>query len=326
MMPWRTPARRLLFTMLALVWCGGAPAQAQDWAPTRGLRLIVPFTPGGTADLLGRLLAQHLSEAFGQSVVVDNRGGGGTVVATEALVHAAPDGYTLGMIASGYASNVTLMKTLPYNPATDIQPLTLLGRVSILIVVNPTVAARSILELIGLAQAAPLPYGSPGNGSGGHLAGELFKLQTGAHLTHVPYRGGGPAMNDLLNGQIPLLFNAFTSTLPFVQSGAFRAIAMTGLARVPALPDLPTVAESGYPGFEMYEWFGMALPATTPPEVARRLHPEIIRFLKRADIAERLTSQGVELVPQSPAEFGSYIAREIDRYRTLIQSAQITLE
>jgi tripartite-type tricarboxylate transporter receptor subunit TctC len=311
--------------MLALCAMAG-PTWAQGWAPTKSVRLIVPFTPGGTADLLGRLLAQHLTDALGQAVVVDNRGGGGTIIATEALVRATPDGHTIGMIASGYATNVTLVKTLSYNPHTDIQPLSLLGRVSILVVVNPKVEARTPAELVTLAQKSPLSYGSPGNGSGGHLAGELFKLKTGAPVIHVPYRGGAPAMQDLTSGQIPLLFNAFTSTLPFVQSGAFRAVAMTGAQRMPVLAQTPTLAESGYPGFEMYEWFGMALPAQTPPEIGRRFHTEITAFLKRADIADRLTQQGVELVPQTTAEFRDYIEREITRYRELIQSANITLE
>ncbi|MBV8169327.1 MAG: tripartite tricarboxylate transporter substrate binding protein, partial [Alphaproteobacteria bacterium] len=301
---------------------------AQGWAPTKSVRLIVPFTPGGTADLLGRLLAQHLTEALGQTVVVDNRGGGGTIIATEALVNAPADGHTLGMIASGYATNVTLVKKLSYNPHTDIQPLSLLGRVSILLVANPTLSARTPAELVALAYNAlvPLSYGSPGNGSGGHLAGALFQLKTGAPFVHVPYRGGAPAMNDLQSGQIPLLFNAFTSTLPFVQSGAFRAIAMTGAKRMPVLADTPTLAESGYPGFEMYEWFGMALPAHAPPEIGQRYYAEIIAFLKRPDVAERLTVQGVEVVPQSPAEFRGYIETEIARYRELIESVHITPE
>src|SRR4051812_4734288 len=187
----------LRWLAVALALCGAAPAGAQSWTPTKSVRLIVPFTPGGTADLLGRLLAQHLTDTLGQTVVVDNRGGGGTIIATEALVNAPADGHTLGMIASGYATNVTLVKKLSYNPHTDIQPLSLLGRVSILVVVNPKVEARTPAELVALARKGTLSYGSPGNGSGGHLAGELFKLKTGAPIVHVPYRGGAPAMQDL---------------------------------------------------------------------------------------------------------------------------------
>ena len=316
----------LALALCGATLCGATPAWSQGWTPTKSVRLIVPFTPGGTADLLGRLLAQHLTDALGQTVVVDNRGGGGTIIATEVLVHSPADGHTLGMIASGYATNVTLVKNLSYNPHTDIEPLSLLGRVSILMVVNPKVAARTPADLVALARQSPVSYGSPGNGSGGHLAGALFQLKTGAPFVHVPYRGGAPAMNDLQSGQIPLLFNAFTSTLPFVQSGTFRAIAMTGAARMPVLADTPTLAEQGYPGFEMYEWFGMALPAHTPPEVGRRYHAEITAFLKRPEVAERLTAQGVELVPQSPAAFRGYIETEIVRYRELIESAHITPE
>ncbi len=316
--------KRLIATVL-LILATIAPAAAQ-WAPSKSVRLIVPFTPGGTADLIGRLLAQHLTDKLGQSVVVDNRGGGGTIIATEALVHAPPDGHTIGMIASGYASNVTLVKNLSYNPHTDIQPLTLLARVSILVVVHPGLAAKTVSDLVALSKTEPLAYGSPGNGSGGHLAGELFRLKTEAPIAHVPYRGGGPAMNDLVGGQIKLLFNAFTSTLPFVQSGQFRALAMTGQARMPVLADVPTMIEAGYPGFEMYEWFGMALPAGTPPEIGARYHPEIVAFLKRSDIAEKLTAQGVEIVPQTPAEFGGYIESEIARYKDLITTANIKLE
>ena len=321
----RTVLAGVLLGAGAVVTAG--PASAQEWAPTRPMRFIVPFPPGGTADLLGRLLAQHLSERLGQPVVVENRGGAGTLIATEALIRSAPDGHTVGLIASPHASNATLAKNLSFDPIKDIQPLTLVGRVSLLLVVHPGVKANSLQELIALAREQPgsIHFGSSGIGMGNQIAGELLKLKLKLDLVHVPYRGGGPAMNDLVGGQIQMMFNAFPSTLPLVQSGRFRALAITGEQRSPSLPNVPTLAEAGVPGLDIYEWFGLVAPAGTPPEATRRLHAETIGFLERPDIKDRLKKQDVEIVQQTPEEFRAFIQQEIERYREIIVSANIKL-
>ncbi len=321
----RRARRWTAFAFLVLATLCTAPAAAQEWAPTRPMKFIVPFPPGGTADLLGRLLAQHLSDSLGQPVVIENRGGAGTLIATEALIRSAPDGYTIGLIASPHASNATLVKNLSFNPITDIQPMTLVGRTSLLLVVHPGVKANTVQELVALAKATPgsVQYGSSGAGMGNQIAGEILKLRTQAEFTHIPYRGGAPAMNDLVAGQITMMFNAFASTLPQVQAGKFRALAITGAKRSPILPDVPTMAEAGVPDLEIYEWFGLVGPAAMPPEATKRIHAETIRFLQRPDIKARLADQGVEMIEQTPDQFRDFIRQEIERYRDIIVRANI---
>jgi tripartite-type tricarboxylate transporter receptor subunit TctC len=325
-MGYRTHARRAvalaLFTLVSLFAQG---ATAQEWAPIRPMRLIVPFPPGGTADLLGRLLGQHLSDALGQPVVIENRGGAGTLIATEMLIRSPADGYTIGLIASPHASNATLAKNLSFDPIRDIQPMTLVGRTSLLLVVNPSVKANTVQELVALAKSKPgaIHFGSSGTGMGNQIAGELLKLRTETDLVHIPYRGGGPAMNDLVAGQIEMMFNAFASTLPLVQAGKFRALAITGAKRSPILPDVPTMAEAGVRDLEIYEWFGLVAPAGTPADAVRRIHGETIRFLQRADIKARLADQGVEMIEQTPDQFRDFIRQEIERYRDIIVKANI---
>ena len=322
----RTFGRRAIaFALFAFVSTFANAVAAQEWAPTRAMKFIVPFPPGGTADLLGRLLAQHLAEALGQPVVIENRGGAGTLIATEMLIRSAPDGHTIGLIASPHASNATLAKNLSFDPIRDIQPMTLVGRTSLLLVVHPGVKANTVQELVALAKSAPgtIQYGSSGIGMGNQIAGELLKLRTQTELTHIPYRGGGPAMNDLVAGQIAMMFNAFASTLPQVQAGNFRALAITGAKRSAILPDVPTRAEAGVPDLEIYEWFGLVGPAGMPAEATRRIHAETIRFLQRPDMKARLAEQGVEMVEQTPDEFRDFIAREIKHYRDIIVRAKI---
>jgi tripartite-type tricarboxylate transporter receptor subunit TctC len=321
----RLAARTVALALFALVSLFVTAAPAQEWAPTRPMRLIVPFPPGGTADLLGRLLGQHLSDALGQPVVIENRGGAGTLIATETLIRSTPDGYTIGLIASPHASNATLVKNLSFNPITDIQPMTLVGRTSLLLVVHPSVKANTVRELVALAKEKPgaLHFGSSGTGMGNQIAGELLKLRAGVDLVHIPYRGGGPAMNDVVAGQIEMMFNAFASTLPLVQAGKFRALAITGAKRSPILPDVPTMAEAGVPDLEIYEWFGLVGPAGMPPEATKRIHAETIRFLQRPDIKARMADQGVEMIEQTPDQFRDFIKQEIERYRDIIVRANI---
>ena len=315
---------RALVALLALGAAGAA--LAQEWAPTRSMRIIVPFAPGGTTDILARLLAQNLTESLGQSVVVENRSGGNTVIATEALVRAPADGYTLGIIATPFVVNNTLGKSLPYHPVNDIQPLTLLGRISLVLVEHPSVKADSPRDIVALAQTQHLNLGSGGNGTASHLAGALFKLRTKGNFTHAPYRGGAPAMNDLLSNQIQFMFNAVGSTLPYIKSGRFRALAVTGSRRSLALPEVPTMAEAGFPDFELYEWFGLILPANTPPEVGQRLGREIAQFVRRPDILAKAEGLGLELVQQTPSEFRQYLEDETKRVREIVRDGKIQLD
>jgi tripartite-type tricarboxylate transporter receptor subunit TctC len=313
--------------LAGIVLLGGAtlPATAQEWTPTRPLRIIAPFAPGGTADILARQLAQSLTQSLGQSVVVENRSGGNTVIATEALIRAAPDGYTLGIISTPFYVTAALMKSLPYNPA-EVQPLTLLGRISLVLVTHPSVKADTPRDLVALGQAAPLNMGSGGNGTASHLAGALFKLRTNGRFTHVPYRGGGPAMNDLIGGQFQFMFNAVGSTLPFIRSGKFRPLAVTGSKRSSALPDVPTMAESGFPDFDLYESFGLVLPPNTPPEVGQRLGREVAKFVRSPEMQKKADALGLELVDQSPAEYKQTIDAEMKRIGDIVRGAKIEIE
>jgi tripartite-type tricarboxylate transporter receptor subunit TctC len=309
----------------ALLCATAVPATAQEWTPTRPLRVIAPFAPGGTADILARQLAQSLTQSLGQSVVVENRSGGNTVIATDAVVHAAPDGYTLGIISTPFYVTAALMKNLPYNPA-DVQPLTLLGRIPLVLVTHPSVKAETPRDLVALSQTAPLNMGSGGNGTASHLAGALFKLRTNGRFTHVPYRGGGPAMNDLIGGQFQFMFNAVGSTLPFVRSGKFRALAVTGNKRSSVLPEVPTMAEAGFADFDLYESFGLVLPPGTPTEIGQRLGREVAKFVRSPEMQKKAEALGLELVDQSSAEYKQTIEIEMKRIGDIVRGARIEIE
>lgn len=302
-----------------------AAETAAEWAPTRPVRIIAPFAPGGTADILARMLAQNMTEPLGQSVVVENRSGGNTVIATDAVVRASPDGHTIGMISTPFFVTAALMKNLPYSPAA-VQPLALLGRISLVLVINPAVRAQSPRDLVTLAQEKPLNYGSGGNGTASHLAAALFQLRTGGRFTHIPYRGGGPAMNDLLGGQFPFMFNAVGSTAPFIKSGRFRALAVTGAKRSTALPDVPTMAEAGFADFEFYEFFGLVLPPNTPPEVGQRLAREVSKFVRSPDMQQKADTLGLDLVDESAEDFRKYLESGMKRVGDIVRGANIQIE
>ena len=327
-------ARRFIRTRLALLaWSGliaasfVTPLSAQDWAPTNLVRIISNQAPGGTTDILCRVLAQHLSEALGQSVVVENRPGAGGAVGTQILASARADGHTIGNINSSHASNATLIKNLPFDPVKDIQPLTLLGQSSNILMVNLSLPVHSVQDLIKLAKAKPgtIHFGSSGIGISNHFAGEMLKLQAGVNIIHVPYKGGAQAMADVAAGHIPMMFNGFAAALPMVQSGKLRALAVTSVQRSPILPDVPTMMESGLPAFEISEWYGLALPAGTPPAAIRRLYTEIAKIMRRPDVLERLTALGIQVSTPTPERFTEFVLSEIKRYRELIQSAKIEI-
>ncbi|MGZ8263885.1 MAG: Bug family tripartite tricarboxylate transporter substrate binding protein [Burkholderiales bacterium] len=297
-------------------------ADAQTAYPARPIRFIVPFTPGGSGDIFARPVAQKMSEAMGQQVVVENRPGSGGVIGTEAAAKAAPDGYTIMMgLTANVAVNPSLYPKLPYDPLRDFAPVTLVAAAPYVLVVPPSLPARNVKELIALARPKPgdLAYASLGSGSMGHLSGELFASMAGVKLLHVPYKTLGQLIPDLISGQVQLFFLGVASAQPHVRSGKLRAVAVSGAKRSPALPQVPTVSESGVKGFEVTGWYGVFVPAGTPPELIARLHKEIVRALAMPDVRERLSSEGAELVGNSPREFDAFVRSELVKWAKVVK-------
>jgi tripartite-type tricarboxylate transporter receptor subunit TctC len=306
---------------------GLARAQAPDY-PSRPLRLVVPYPPGASTDQLGRMVAQKLSQAFGQSVVVENRAGASGNIGTEAVAKAAPDGYTivLGTDAT-HAANAHFMAAPTFDPLRDFTPLTMAAANPIVLVVNPSVPAATLRELLDYGRANPdrFAYGSSGTGSPHHLAGELLRQQTGVPFTHVSYRGGSPAVNDVLGGQIPMVFASLVTVLPMIKAGRLRAIAITQSTRYAGLPDVPTVGET-VPGFEMNSWLGFFGPAGLPEPVTRRLSQELVRALRDPDTQSRLDAGGLIVVANTPAEFAAQVRKDFEQRGRLIRAANIKPE
>ena len=303
------------------------PAQAQSW-PSRPIRIILPNPPGGTNDILARMLQVPLQEILGQPIVVENRAGGSNIIATDAIVRSPPDGYTIGTIISVHASNVALQPKLPYDSIKDITPIAFLGYVGNIVVVHPAVKANSMQELIALAKANPgtIHHGSSGIGTSQHFSGELLKLRTGAEFVHVPYRGGGPAINDLLGGHIQMMFGNFTSILPHVRAGTVRPLAVTAGNRSPVFPDLPTVAEAAnLPGFAVTEWYAVIGPAGLPQEIVDKLNAAFYDALKRPDIAPKLRDQGIEVEFMTPTRLREFINAEIAKLGDIATRANMRL-
>ncbi len=295
--------------------------------PTKPVRLIVPFGAGGPGDAIGRMIGKKLTESFGQPVVIDNRSGATTIIGTEIAAKSPPDGHTLLLISTTHAVNPSLFKKLPYDPIKDFAPITLITATPFMLGVHPSVPTSSVAELIALARNKPgtLNYGSSGAGSSIHLTTELLKAAANIQLTHVPYKGSGPAFIDLIGGQIQLLFSSTVSTLPHVKSGKVRGLAITSLKRAVALPDIPTIAET-YAGFESSSWFGLLTPAKTPPTVIDRLLKDTRTALKSNEVNQALRSQGAEPGGLSSAEFGAYFQAEIKKWAGVVKSAGIQLD
>ena len=295
--------------------------------PTKPVRLIVPFGAGGPGDAIGRMIGKQLTESFGQPVVIDNRSGATTIIGTEIAAKSPPDGHTLLLISTTHAVNPSLFKKLPYDPIKDFAPITLITATPFMLGVHPSVPTSSVAELIALARNKPgtLNYGSSGAGSSIHLTTELLKAAANIQLTHVPYKGSGPAFIDLIGGQIQLLFSSTVSTLPHVKSGKVRGLAITSLKRAVALPDIPTIAET-YAGFESSSWFGLLTPAKTPPTVIDRLLKDTRTALKSNEVNQALRSQGAEPGGLSSAEFGTYFQAEIKKWAGVVKSAGIQLD
>jgi len=313
------------FLSLGLVIGSMTSVLAQGY-PNKSIRIIVPFPPGGGNDVIGRIIAQKLTERLGQQVVVDNRAGANGIVGLQALMQAPPDGYTIAVAAAGpMAVNPSLYEKLPYDSLKDFSYITNMVIFPLILVTHPSVPAKTTQDLINLAKAKPkqLFYGTPGSGNSAHLAGELLNSSANVQTVHVPYKGQGPAMADLVAGQVQMMFASIPSVLPQVKSGQVNAIAMGSAKRVPSLPEIPTLSESGVPGFEAYSWAGMLAPAKTPKEIIARLNKEIVDILKQKDVADKLNQQGALPVGDSPEQFAAYVKAEIDKWGAVIKSANI---
>ncbi|NDP42504.1 MAG: tripartite tricarboxylate transporter substrate binding protein [Aromatoleum sp.] len=316
-------ARALAFACLALAAALPSLAPAQTPAfPSKPVKLVVPFPPGGPLDVIGRSIAQKLTEAWGQSVVVDNRPGAGGNIGADLVAKSPPDGYTVVMGAlSTHAVNPSLYPTMPYDAVRDFAPITLVATTPNVLVINPSLPVNSVKELIAYAKANPgkLSFGSGSNGSAGHLAGELFKVDAGVDMVHIPYKGGAPAMQGLLAGDTQLMFDNLANSMPQVKAGKLKALAVTTGQRSKMVPELPTMAEAGVPGFDIATWFGLLAPAGTPPEVIARWNADVVKILNAQDMRERLTAQGAEAAPTSPAEFAVFIGRELAKYARIVK-------
>ncbi len=309
-------------TLLAA--CG--PAFGQSAYPVKPIRLVVPFVPGGSTDLIARLMGQKLDEVLGQQVVVENRAGAGGNIGVEYVAKSPPDGYTLifGHVGT-FGFGPSLYQKLPYDPVKDFAPVVLFAMVPNMLVVHPALPAKSVKDLIGLAKAHPgqLNYGSSGNGSASHLATEYFKLLTKTNITAIPYKGTGPLVTDLIAGQTSLTITGVPPLYPFVQSGRLRGLAVGSVKRLALLPALPTIAEAGVPGYESSTWFGPLAPAKTPREIVVKLNTELMKILQRPDVKARFAAEGIEALGSTPEEFGTYIKAEIERWGRVIKAAGV---
>ena len=312
----------LMTATLGLLLAAGG-VHAQQKYPTKPIRMIVPFPSGGQTDIVARMLAQKLTDAFKQTVVVDNRPGGGGTIGAEIAVRANPDGYSLIMVSTSYAANAALYK-LPYDPLNDVVPIALIGEIANLVVVHPAGPAKSVKELIAYDKANPgkLNYGSGGTGSGTHLATELFNQMAGTKLTHVPYKGAGAGLSDLLGGQIQLIFGGLPVMIPHVKSNRLRGIAVTSAKRSNAVPDIPTVAET-VPGYEAVSWAAVLGPKALPKDIVARWNREIERILQLSDVKERMAADGLEPVGGSPERFREVLHRDVAKWQKVVKIAGI---
>jgi tripartite-type tricarboxylate transporter receptor subunit TctC len=320
-------AAALVAAILAQPVAHGAQSAAQF--PTKPVRLVIPFPPGGGNDLLGRAFAERLGQRLGQAMIADNRGGASTAIAAELVARAPADGHTLLLatiatlaVLPGFKAN------LPYDPVKDFDPVSLISASPYLLVVNPGVPVKSVKELIAMAKSKPgqINYASPGHGTMNHLTFELFKAASGADLTHVPYKGTGPALADVLGGHVGVMFASTSSVRPLVISGKLRALGISTVKRSPAMPDVPPIAESGVPGFDASSWAGLVVPRGTPAAIIARLNAEVIAVVRQGDLREHLESQGYVLQTSTPQEFAAHIRTELVRYRKLIKGAGLTVE
>jgi tripartite-type tricarboxylate transporter receptor subunit TctC len=310
---------------LAVLTMTFAAAQAQSW-PSQNIRLVVPFPPGGSTDVLARKLAEGLRERLGQTVIVENRPGAGGTIGSEFVAKSAPDGYTLLMGVTGsHGVAPSLYPNLGYQPLRDFAPISLLVSAPLVLVVNPEVPAKTLKDFIALAKTQPdtLTYGTPGNGTSMHLTGVTFDLQAGTKLVHVPYKGSAGALTDLLSGQIKTMFGDLLVVLPQIRAGKINALAVTSKTRNPLLPDVPTMAEAGLPGFEVLSWQGLFAPAGTPPAVVERLGKEVRAVMESKDVKEFFAAQGFLVGASTPAEFTGFVGSEVKRWSEIVKAGNV---
>ncbi len=319
-----------LVVAVALVLAGLAmPVAAQTSYPTKLVKIVVPFPAGGTTDILARILAQRMTEAWKQPFVVENRPGAGGNIGTDVVAKSAPDGHTLVMGTVGtHAINPSLYTKMPYDHVKDFAPISLVATVPNLLVVNPNVPAKSVKELIALAKAKPgqLSFASSGNGTSLQLSGELFKTMAGVDILHVPYKGSSPAVADLIGGQVSMMFDNMPSALPHVKAGKLRPLAVTTARRSPSAPDIPTIAEAGLPGYEASSWFCLLAPAGTPKEIVTKLSTEVAKILRQPDVKERLFSLGAEPVGNTPEQFAAFIKAETVKWAEVVKKSGAKLD
>ena len=307
---------------------GAARAQDAKSYPVKPVRFIVPFAPGGGVDIVARTVAQKLGDILGQQVIVDNRGGGGTIIGTELGARAAPDGYTLLFGSTTLAINPSLRKKLPYDTLKDLTPVTQAAFQPYVLAVHPGVPAKNVKEFVALAKAKPgsLTYGSPGLGSGSHLVAEFFALSTGTRTVHVPYKGSSLAMADLIGGQIQFTYGTILAVAPHVRSGKLRALAVSSAKRSAGLPEVPTIAEAGIPRFDATSWNGVFVPAGTPRPIIDKIHDGVVRALQSPEARERLTNDGAEPVGSTPEQFAAFVRAEMAKWGKVIKAAGLKVE
>lgn len=303
-----------------------AHAQHQSY-PTKPIRLILPYAPGGSTSVVGRMIGHKLTESWGQQVLADNRPGGGTQIGSELMVLSPPDGHTILLVTSTHTI-VPNLRRLPYDPIKDFAPVTTLTRTPFLLAIHPSLPAKGLRELISLAKSRPgqIDYSSSGAGTANHLAVELFSMTAGIKMNHIPYKGGGPAIIDLLGGQVQLHMNSPVNLIPHVKTGRIRGIAVTGDSRVVAIPETPTFAEAGLPGLDIINWFGILAPANTPKPIIEKLSAEIGKILRMPDIRETLLSQGMDAWPSEPEQFAALIRLELATFARIVKTANIKLD
>jgi tripartite-type tricarboxylate transporter receptor subunit TctC len=327
-MPALRPALIVQVAFASYILAAAAQSAFAQTYPTRPIRIICPYVAGGGSDFVARTIAQKLTDTVGQSVVVDNRPGGGTNIGAELVARAAPDGHTIFLGGTPATVNVTLYKKLPFDALTDFAPITMTTVAPNLLVVHPSLPVRTVKELMTLAKSRPgqLTYGSAGIASSNHLSGALFKTMAGIDIVHVPYKGGGAAVTDLLAGNISMYFSTTPSSMPHVRTGRLRALAVTSVRRSDIVPNIPTMAEAALPGFEMSAWHALFAPAATPPAIVKKLADEVVRALRQADVKERLASQGVDAVGTTPEELAAIVRENVAKYAKLVKAADIRIE
>jgi tripartite-type tricarboxylate transporter receptor subunit TctC len=307
---------------------GAANAQAPTGPghayPAKAIRIIVPFAPGGPNDILGRIVAQKFTEAWGQQAIVENRAGAGTIIGTDLVAKSPPDGYTLLIASTSTATTPSLVKKLPYDTLRDLAPVVLMAASPNLLVVHPSLPARSVRELIAVAKTRPgeVAFGSGGNGTSTHLAGEILRVRSGAKMVHVPYKGAGPSTVGVLSGEVSWMFGSILPLMPYLKAGRLRALGVSSLTRASVLPAVPTIAET-LPGFEASPWHGVAAPAGTPREIVIKLNQEIAKILRAPDVRSRMAEEGTEILTGTPEQFGAFMKADLEKWAKVIRDAGI---